>query len=112
MSLVLDYGCGIGRLSKAPIARHGCNVVGVDISPSMRSMAVGYVDSERFSAWSREELDEKLGVGVAFDLAIWVRVLQHYPSVQEDVARIGPGRRVVCGEPANTVRPDGRSRVA
>lgn len=87
-SLVLDYGCGIGRVSKALIARHGCNVVGVDISPSMRSMAVSYVESDRFAAWSPQELDEKLGIGVAFDLAISVWVLQHCPDVHEDVSRI------------------------
>jgi SAM-dependent methyltransferase len=33
-SLVLDYGCGIGRIAKELIKQTGCHVIGVDISPS------------------------------------------------------------------------------
>src|SRR5262249_29871734 len=44
-TVVLDYGCGIGRMSKALIERYGCRVIGVDISPSMRALAVEYVGS-------------------------------------------------------------------
>ncbi len=33
-TVVLDYGCGIGRMAKELITRHGCRVIGVDISPS------------------------------------------------------------------------------
>jgi len=47
-SLLLDYGCGIGRMAKELIGRYGCRVVGVDISPSMRSLAPMYVASDRF----------------------------------------------------------------
>src|SRR6187455_2492067 len=45
-SLVIDYGCGIGRLSKALIERYGCHVLGVDISARMRAMAPDYVGSQ------------------------------------------------------------------
>jgi SAM-dependent methyltransferase len=38
-SLVLDFGCGIGRLAKAVIERSGCTVIGVDISARMRAYA-------------------------------------------------------------------------
>jgi cyclopropane fatty-acyl-phospholipid synthase-like methyltransferase len=34
-SLLLDYGCGIGRMAKELIARYGCRVIGTDISPQM-----------------------------------------------------------------------------
>ena len=34
--LILDYGCGIGRLAKELINNHACRVLGVDISASMR----------------------------------------------------------------------------
>jgi SAM-dependent methyltransferase len=41
--IVLDYGCGIGRVSKVLIEQYGCRVVGVDASKSMRLMAPDYV---------------------------------------------------------------------
>ncbi len=87
-SLVLDYGCGIGRLAKELIARHGCSVVGVDISANMRAMAVSYVDSDRFFACAPTMLDQLLGRRIAFDLALAVWVLQHCPQVRDDIARI------------------------
>ena len=44
---LIDYGCGIGRLAKELITRHGCRVIGVDISINMRALAVDYgVDPE------------------------------------------------------------------
>jgi len=87
-SLVLDYGCGIGRLAKELIARHGCSVIGVDVSANMRALAVGYVDSDRFFACAPAMLDLLLAQHVTFDLALAVWVLQHCPSVRDDVARI------------------------
>ena len=43
---VLDFGCGIGRLSKALMQGTGCAVLGVDISSTMRAQAHLYVDTE------------------------------------------------------------------
>jgi len=85
-SVVIDYGCGVGRLAKELISRSGCRVVGVDISANMRALAEAYVGSERFSVCAPEELDRR-GDGFA-DAAIAVWVLQHCPSVDQDVARI------------------------
>jgi SAM-dependent methyltransferase len=87
-SLVLDYGCGIGRLAKELISRHGCSVIGVDISASMRSIAVAYVGSDRFFACPPAMLDLLLTRGVAFDLALSVWVLQHCVNVRDDIALI------------------------
>src|SRR5258708_11203315 len=56
-SVVLDYGCGIGRLARELIRFRGCRVVGVDISDSMRGLAVDYVADERFSVHSPAEFD-------------------------------------------------------
>lgn len=83
-SVVLDYGCGIGRMSKAMIEKYGCRVVGVDISPSMRALAAAYVSSDKFFACA----PEMLSLGIKFDEAIAVWVLQHCNQVEEDVARI------------------------
>ena len=48
--VVLDYGCGIGRMAKELILRHNCRVIGVDISPNMRALSVQYVNSDNFFA--------------------------------------------------------------
>ena len=76
-SLVLDYGCGIGRMAKALIDRHGCRVIGVDMSPSMRALAVGYVASDNFLACPPEMLDVLIARGMRCDAALSIWVLQH-----------------------------------
>jgi SAM-dependent methyltransferase len=84
-SMVLDYGCGVGRLAKELIGRFGCRVIGVDISPMMRGMAAQYVASDRFLACAPEFV-ETLGVKADVVVAVWV--LQHCLMPQQDVARI------------------------
>ncbi len=87
-SVLLDYGCGVGRLAEALIARYGCRVVGVDISASMRALSVSYVGSDRFFACAPEMLDALSARGMAVDAAISVWVLQHCLRPAEDIARI------------------------
>jgi SAM-dependent methyltransferase len=53
--VLLDFGCGIGRLAKELIGHTGCRIVGVDISAAMRRYAIEYVGSDRFSVMSAEE---------------------------------------------------------
>lgn len=93
-SIVLDYGCGIGRMAKALIERFGCRVVGVDISPSMRALAASYVSSERFLVCAPEALE---WLGIKFDASLSVWVLQHCHKVEDDIARI-----------LDALKPDGR----
>jgi SAM-dependent methyltransferase len=80
-SRVLDFGCGMGRVSKALIQKFGCTVVGTDMSPNMRYFATAYVNDPRFIALEYPE-------GV-FDLALAVLVLQHVEDPHGEVARIG-----------------------
>jgi SAM-dependent methyltransferase len=87
-TLLLDYGCGIGRLAKELIGRQDCAVVGADISPQMRMLAVQYVASERFFACAPSALDTLLAAGLRCDAAISVWVLQHARAPHEDVALI------------------------
>jgi 2-polyprenyl-3-methyl-5-hydroxy-6-metoxy-1,4-benzoquinol methylase len=87
-SVILDYGCGVGRMAKALIARHGCRVVGVDISPSMRTLAALYVGSDRFSVCTPEMLDAIVEQGVRFDAALALWVLQHCLDAGVDIPRI------------------------
>ncbi len=84
-SFILDYGCGIGRISKKLIEDYDCFIVGVDISESMRELAVNYVNNEKFSAVSREELLELIRQGFRFDYCLSIWVLQHCPQVIEDI---------------------------
>jgi SAM-dependent methyltransferase len=106
--LLLDYGCGIGRIAKELIARHGCQVIGVDISPSMQALAPVYVASDRFLACSPTILDSLVRRGLAFDGAFSVYVPQPCQYPAQDIARI---RRALRQDlTAWTARP-GRSSV-
>jgi 2-polyprenyl-3-methyl-5-hydroxy-6-metoxy-1,4-benzoquinol methylase len=87
-SLILDYGCGVGRLARELIHRHGCTVIGVDISASMRRLSADYVDSDRFMACAPATLGALTGAGLRFDGAISIWVLQHCLEPDSDLAAI------------------------
>jgi SAM-dependent methyltransferase len=87
-SLVLDYGCGIGRMAKALIERYGCSVLGADISAHMRMLGISYVLSDRFASCSPDMLDRLVAGNLRFDAAISIWVLQHCARPAEDIARI------------------------
>lgn len=93
---VLDYGCGIGRISKGLIDQCGCRVIGIDASRAMRENAPGYVLSERFNVWSPEVLEQMLARGFQVDCAISLWVIQHVLDPQEVMRQIAaalpPGR--------------------
>lgn len=87
-SLVLDYGCGIGRLARALIERTGCFVIGVDMAQRMREMAPAYVASPRFMVVAPEGLDALIDRGLQADFGFASWVLQHCLEVERDVTRI------------------------
>jgi 2-polyprenyl-3-methyl-5-hydroxy-6-metoxy-1,4-benzoquinol methylase len=88
-STLLDFGCGIGRLAKELIQRTGCKIVGVDISASMRRLAVEYVASDRFSVMSSDEF-ARLAANrtAAFSGAYSIVVLQHVLDPATELRRI------------------------
>lgn len=90
---VLDFGCGLGRMSKALIEASGCCVVGVDLSTGMRQLAPGYVGSPRFAAIAPPMLDVLLARGMRFELALSIWVLQHVARPEQDVARLARALR-------------------
>lgn len=92
--VVLDYGCGIGRMAKAMIDASGCSVIGIDISPNMRAMASDYVQSDRFLAVSPQQFDMMVGAGLQVDAAISIWVLQHCYAPADDIERIRGGLTV------------------
>ncbi len=83
---VLDYGCGIGRLSKPLIDKYSCDVIGVDISPNMRALATSCVDNQRFVAMHPDML-WMFRRGIA-DVAIAVWTLQHCLKPDTDIDNI------------------------
>jgi SAM-dependent methyltransferase len=88
-SLVLDYGCGIGRLAKPLIEKCSCQVVGVDISPNMRALAASCVNSASFTAMDPVMFDALFQYSsIKFDAAIAVWALQHCIDLDRAIARI------------------------
>lgn len=87
-SVLVDYGCGIGRLARKLIQEFGCRVIGIDISASMRALAGEYVGSDRFQAVSPDEFDAMLDAGVKCHAAYSVWVLQHCQDPATDIARL------------------------
>jgi SAM-dependent methyltransferase len=86
--VVLDYGCGLGRMAKALVERFDCWAIGVDISASMRQLAPGYVRSSRFSVISPQVLDMLIARGFRADLALAIWVIQHAARAAPEVDRL------------------------
>jgi len=74
-SIVLDWGCGIGRLSKPIIEEFNCKVVGVDFQPNMLKYAREYVNHPNFTAINNEEFFELPDNYFTTGIAVWA--LQH-----------------------------------
>ena len=76
-SKILDYGCGVGRLSKEIITQDSTvTVTGTDASSDMMKQAFDYVQNSRFTVNKPEELEDK------FDIIYLVYVLQHVPAIE------------------------------
>ncbi len=74
--LVVDYGCGIGRLAKL-IQQP---VLGVDISPKMRAHACEHVQRDNFGVVSPEMFSVLCARGLTANGALAVWALQHIPE--------------------------------
>ena len=84
-SVLLDYGCGIGRIAKGIIEKTSCKIIGVDISSSMREMALSYVNHDNFKSSSAEELALNIKKGFKFDGAYSIWVLQHCLDPKKEI---------------------------
>ena len=103
----LDFGCGVGRLTRALAGRFD-EAVGVDVSGEMiRQAEAGGtdIDNIRFVHDGTPNL-VRLGPG-AFDLVLSLFVLQHFPSARAIAqtvavlaARVGPGGVLILQVPA------------
>jgi len=85
-SVVLDWGVGIGRLSKAMIEKFNCRVIGVDINKNMISHALDYVNSDNFTAMTVTEFIETNTIEFTNAVAVWA--LQHSVDVVLDLSII------------------------
>jgi SAM-dependent methyltransferase len=74
-SIVLDWGCGIGRLAKPIIEEFNCKVVGVDFQPNMLRYATEYVNHSNFRAIDNEEFSQLPDNYFTVGIAVWA--LQH-----------------------------------
>ncbi|HWD53656.1 MAG TPA: class I SAM-dependent methyltransferase [Acidimicrobiales bacterium] len=92
----LDYGCGVGRLTRA-LNQHLDSVIGMDIAPSMIRLAQEYhaaYDGLSFVVQEASTL-ERFGDG-SFDVVCCLLVLQHLPSDECILACINEFLRVLA----------------
>jgi SAM-dependent methyltransferase len=85
-SILIDYGCGIGRVAKELIERTGCTVLGADISPGMLELAFRYVNSRNFVICPAVTLPLLRDKGFRADGAIACWTYQHCVSPSHDIA--------------------------
>jgi 2-polyprenyl-3-methyl-5-hydroxy-6-metoxy-1,4-benzoquinol methylase len=81
---VVDFGCGVGRISKALIRDIGCEVVGFDISENMLKYATEYVNDDKFIPVIYDKNMTTIGKP-KFDLTIASLVLQHSEHPIHDI---------------------------
>lgn len=79
--MILDYGCGVGRIAKALIEKSRCYVYGVDDSFEMRELAQRNIKSKDFVALKPQDITMQ-NIGAPFDLCYLVYVLQHVPAIE------------------------------
>lgn len=80
-SKVLDFGCGMGRISKELIETFDCFVKGIDISDNMLSIAKEYVNSDKFFPDKSHNIQD-------IDLVISSFVLQHSENPEQDIENL------------------------
>ncbi len=82
-SVVLDFGCGMGRVSREIINRFNCKVIGVDKSESMRTFAMLYVSNpNKFTPLEAYTTSESI------DVCLSILVLQHVQDPKKEIKNI------------------------
>lgn len=79
-SVVLDFGCGMGRVSKKLIEKFNCNIIGVDISNTMLTFANIYVaKSKKFKPMN------SYNIANTIDVCVSTFVLQHVQDPKTEI---------------------------
>lgn len=86
-TMVADFGCGMGRVSKQLIEKIDCEVTGFDISYPMLLTSKNYINNDKFSAVLYNEKTAKT-LNKRFDVFISLFVLQHSQHPEMDIAFI------------------------
>lgn len=81
-STLLDFGCGMGRVSKEILNRVNCNIIGLDISEVMLGYANDYVDDVRFTTTTTYTAENSI------DVALSILVLQHTEFPEKEIQNI------------------------
>jgi 2-polyprenyl-3-methyl-5-hydroxy-6-metoxy-1,4-benzoquinol methylase len=82
-STVLDFGCGMGRISKKLIDTFDCNIIGVDISKTMLTFANIYISKpKKFKPMNSYHMPDTI------DVAISTFVLQHVQDPKAEIELI------------------------
>jgi 2-polyprenyl-3-methyl-5-hydroxy-6-metoxy-1,4-benzoquinol methylase len=102
---VVDYGCGIGRITRALRERHNVRVLAVDRSAPMRDHARGYLPDDDLRSGvvriiSDNELMRQRELQGSVQCILMIEVLQHIPEpildqlLPELVAMLKPQRKL------------------
>lgn len=76
-TVILDYGCGVGRLSKEILFQdQNVTVIGLDASSHQLKIAKEYVNDSRFIPVLPQQLKQKV------DLVYCIYCLQHVPGIE------------------------------
>lgn len=78
-SAVLDIGCGVGR-AELNLAKKVKEIVGIDISPSMISLAKKHIKDQNAKFYINNGQDLKEFENNSFDLVFSILVFQHLPQ--------------------------------
>jgi SAM-dependent methyltransferase len=82
-SVVLDFGCGMGRIAKELINKFNCKVIGLDISASMLTFAKLYTANlKKFEGTHSYSTPESI------DVALSILALQHSEDPAKEVDNI------------------------
>lgn len=99
---VLDVGCGNGYLC-GEFLRHGCNVVGIDLSESGISVARRAYPSGRFEVLAADERVLENLAEDPFDIVISSEVVEHLYAPRAYArgcyAAVKPGGTFICSTP-------------
>lgn len=90
-STVLDFGCGMGRVSKALINKFNCKVIGLDISDSMLTFARLYTANINKFVPTKNYSDPN-----SVDVCLSILALQHTENPKVEIENI-----------VNTLKPGG-----
>lgn len=82
-SCVVDFGCGMGRMSKAIVDTFNCEVIGVDLNLPMLKLATMYVNNpNKFVTCNSIDKDDSI------DVCLAMFVIQHVLDPKLEIKKI------------------------